>query len=258
MTTERVLVTGAARGIGAAVARRLAADGAAVVALDRCTDDPALDYDLGTRDQLEEVAASCGETSVAVVADVGDRRSLASALGSQDPFDAVVCAAGVVWGGHPVWETPTQVWESLVAANVTGVLNTAALTLPAMLARPAPRTGRFVAVASAAGIRGLPAMGGYSAAKHAVVGLVRSMAADLGDSGITANAVAPGSVDTDILSASASVYDLVSPEEFARHHVSGRLLHADEIAEAVTWLCSSAASGVTGVVLPVDAGMTAT
>jgi SDR family mycofactocin-dependent oxidoreductase len=258
MTTEQVLVTGAARGIGAAVTRRLAADGATVVALDRCADDPALEYHLGTRDQLEDVVAACGGGASAVVADVGDRRALAEALAAHGPFDAVVCAAGVVWGGPPVWETPAGVWESLLAANTTGVLNTAAVTVPAMLAAPPPRSGRFVAVASAAGTRGLPGMGGYSAAKHAVVGLVRSMAADLADSGVTANAVAPGSVDTDILAASAAVYDLASPEEFARHHLSGRLLHATEIAEAVAWLCSPAASGVTGAVVPVDAGMTAT
>lgn len=228
------------------------------MALDRCADDDALDYGLGTSGQLDAVAAACGVDSVAVAADVGDREELASALEPHGPFDVVVCAAGVVWGGRPVWETPAEVWESLLAANATGVLNTAAVTIPAMLARPAPSAGRFVAVASAAGIRGLPAMGGYSAAKHAVVGLVRSMAADLADSGITANAVAPGSVDTDILAASAAVYELGSPEEFARHHLSGRLLHAGEIAEAIAWLCSPAASGVTGAVLPVDAGMTAT
>ncbi len=192
------------------------------------------------------------------MADVADRDGLASALEGVGPFDAVVCAAGVVWGGPPLWETAEAVWESLAGVNILGVLNTAAVTIPAMLARPEPRSGRFVAVASAAGSRGLPAMGAYSATKHAVVGLVRSMAADLADSGITANAVSPGSVDTDILAASAHVYGSGSPREFDRHHLLGRLLDPAEVADAVAWLCSPGASGTTGATLSVDAGMTAT
>jgi SDR family mycofactocin-dependent oxidoreductase len=258
MTSRVVLVTGAARGIGAAVARQMADDGARIVAVDRCNDDNELEYPLASREQLEEVVSSCGNGSTAVVADVADRRGLATALDGSGPFDAVVCAAGVVWGGPPLWETPEPVWESLVGANVTGVLNVAAVTIPEMLAVPAPRSGRFVAIASAAGSRGLPSMGAYSASKHAVVGLVRSMAADLADSGVTANAVSPGSVDTDILEASARVYGLGSPVEFARHHLLGRLLDPAEVASAVAWLCSPGSSGMTGATLSVDAGMTAT
>ena len=85
-----------------------------------------------------------------------------------------------------------------------------------------------------------------------------AMAADLADSGVTANAIAPGSVDTDILAASAKVYGLGSVSEFAQHHTDQRLIGPEEIAEAVTWLCSPGSSAVTGAVLAVDAGMTAT
>jgi SDR family mycofactocin-dependent oxidoreductase len=261
MPETKVLVTGAARGIGAAVCRRLAADGAHVVALDRCSDHAALDYPLGTRKQLDSVVGECIEggaaAAEAVEADVADRRALEAALAGRGPFDSVVCAAGVLWGGDDVWATPPAVWDALVGANVTGVLNTAAVTIPPML-EAAPRPGRFVAVASAAGSKGLRSMGAYSATKHAVVGLIRSMAADLADSGITANAVAPGSTDTDKLGASAEVYGLASPEEFSVHHTLGRLLRPEEVAEAIVWLCSAASSGVTGTVVPVDAGMTAT
>ena len=128
--------------------------------------------------------------------------------------------------------------------------------MPALLARPEPRTGRFVAIASAAGVGGHPAIAAYTAAKHGVIGFVRSLAVELGASGITANAVSPGSTSTEILEASREVYDLHSAGEFAVHHPIGRLLLPDEIASAVAWLCGEEQSGVTGISLAVDGGMT--
>jgi NAD(P)-dependent dehydrogenase (short-subunit alcohol dehydrogenase family) len=101
-------------------------------------------------------------------------------------------------------------------------------------------------------------MGAYSAAKHGVVGLIRSLSADLVDTGVTANAVAPGSTTTAVLDASAVVYGLEAPTDFAVHHTSQRLLDPREVAAAIAWLCSEEASGVTGSVLSVDGGMTAT
>jgi NAD(P)-dependent dehydrogenase (short-subunit alcohol dehydrogenase family) len=145
----------------------------------------------------------------------------------------------------------------LIAVNLTGVWRLARAAVPELLRRPAPRRGRFVAVASAAGSVGLPRLAAYAAAKHGVLGLVRSLAAELGPEGVTANAVAPGSTRTAALDASAAVYGLPDVEEFRTHHLQDRLLEPAEIAAAIGFLLSEAASGITGAVLPVDAGMTA-
>jgi SDR family mycofactocin-dependent oxidoreductase len=193
---------------------------------------------------------------VRIQADVD--RAVDEATGRYGGLDAAVAVAGVVAGGTDVWETGDDQWRALTGVNLDGVWRLARAAVPALLARPAPRQGRFVAVASAAGVIGLPRMAAYAASKHGVIGLVRSLAGELGPHGVTANVVAPGSVATAALDASASFYGLADPTEFAVHHPLGRLVEPEEVAEAVAWLAGPHSSGVTGAVLPVDAGMTAT
>lgn len=198
---ERVaLVTGAARGIGAATVAALAAAGWAVVATDRCADDPALPYPMGTRDELDAVVAAAGPRVRGVVADTRDAQALAAAVSvarsDLGGLDAVVAAAGAVAGGLPVWEMPDDAVAAVLEVNLGGVITAARVGLPAVLERPRPRRGRFVAVASAAATRGLPMLSAYCAAKAGVCGLVRGLAAELRGSGVTANAVSPGSTDT--------------------------------------------------------------
>ena len=254
--TRVALVTGAARGIGAATVRAFAADGWSVVAVDRGTDDPRLPYALATRAELDALAA---DRVVPYVADTCDPAALAGAVAlAEERFgglDAALAVAGVVAGGVPLWEQPEDEVRAVLDVDLYGVLALARAAVPALLRRPEPRTGRFLAVASAAATRGLPMLAAYCAAKAGVTGLVRALAVELGGTGVTANAVSPGSTDTDVLAESARLYDLGSAAEFAHQQPLGRLLEPAEVAAALLWLASEHAGAVTGAVLPVDGGL---
>lgn len=253
------VVTGAGRGIGAATARALARDGWRLVLVDVCADVPAVPYRLATRDELEAVAADCG--GVAVVGDVRSQADMTGAVATAverfGGLDAAVAAAGVMAGGGPTWSTDEDTWHVLFGVNLEGVWRLARAAVPALLERPEPRRGRVVAVASVAGTTGMPLLGAYVASKHGVVGLVRSLAAELAPHGVTANVVSPGSTDTSMLSATADIYGLADPAEFAVHHPTGRLVRPEEVAAMIRWVLGPDSSGVTGAVLAVDAGMSA-
>ncbi len=257
------VITGAARGIGAATARLLAASGWSLVLVDRCRDDPALGYPLASRDDLDSVVEACGGARrvEAVVADVRDQAALDAAVATGvDRFggvDAALAIAGGIAGGVEAWRTGDELWHTMMAINLEGAWRLSRAAVPALLDRPAPRQGRFVAVTSAGGTVGLYMLAAYSAAKHGVVGLVRSLAAELAPHGVTANAVAPGSTVGAMLDATATLYGLSGTGEFTQHHMLPRLLEPREPASLIAWLCGPDSSGITGAVLPVDAGMTA-
>lgn len=261
MTGRTAIVTGAARGIGAAVVAELVGQGVTVVAVDACRDNPALGYALAGREDLARVERAGRGRVRARVADVRDRAALAGIVaeteGELGGIDIAVAAAGVIAGGHVLWEAPPDEYDVMMDVNVRGVWNLAATAVPAMLRRPEPRSGRFVAVASAAAHRGLLHLATYGAAKHAVVGLVRGLAADLHSSGVTAVAVSPGATETDMLTATARLYGLSDIDELAAGQPVGRALRPDEVAAAVGWACSAAASAVTGTTLHADGGFTA-
>jgi len=229
------LVTGAARGIGAATVLALARSGWRVLAVDVCADDAALPYPLGTRDELDAVVKEAGDPAsvLSYVCDVRD----------EDALGQAVDLAERTWGGLDA------------DVDLGGVISLARVAIPALLRRPQPRSGRFLAVASAAATRGMPGLAAYSAAKAGVAGLVRGLAVDLRGTGVTANAVSPGSTATAILDESARLYGLGSAQEFAWQQPLERLLEPAEIAAALAWLAGPEASGLTGAVVPVDAGL---
>ncbi|MFJ1767337.1 mycofactocin-coupled SDR family oxidoreductase [Amycolatopsis sp. NPDC088138] len=259
MSIRTALVTGAARGIGAATVLRLAEQGYAVLAVDVTADDPALPYPLGTAAELSTVVEKAGENTAAFVADVRDPAAMTAAVAEAERrwggLDVAIAAAGVIAGGVPLWEVPEEQEKAVLEVNLNGVLHLARAAVPALLRRTEPRDGRFLAVASAAATRGLPMLAAYCAAKAGVAGLIRALGAELGRSGVTANAVSPGSTDTPILAESARLYDLPEAAAFAEQQPAGRLLDPAEVAAVLAFLAGADSGGMTGAVVPVDGGL---
>jgi SDR family mycofactocin-dependent oxidoreductase len=258
--TSVALVTGAARGIGAATVRALADADWCVVALDVCADDATLGYPMATRAELDAVVAHAPQRITAAVADVRDVDGLGAAVALAEStwgaLDAAIACAGVIAGGVEQHLLSADAERTVIDVNLTGVLNLSRAALPALLRRPAPRSGRFVAVSSVAATRGLPMLAAYCAAKAGVLGFVRSAAVELAAEGITVNAVCPGSTETKILHHSARLYDLETVTEFGEQQPIGRLVRPDEVARAIAFLASPDADAITGIALPVDGGMT--
>jgi len=264
VTGRVAVVTGAGRGIGAAAVLALSAAGWSVLAVDSAADDPALPYPMATPADLSGVVRRAGETAGAgqvrsFVADVRDQGAVLAAVAEAEHrwggLDAAVAAAGVIAGGVPLWDFPPAQQQAVLDVNLGGVLSLARAAVPALLRRPAPRSGRFLAVASAAATRGLPMLAAYCAAKAGVTGLIRALAAELADSGVTANAVSPGSTATPILDESARLYGLPGAGSFAGQQPVRRLLDPAEVAAVLAFLASMASSGMTGAIVPVDGGL---
>ena len=250
------LVTGAGRGIGAATALRLADDGLRVLALDSCAGEGSdAGYPLATRADLDGVGGRLGERGAVVVGDVRDagvvRAAVAQARERWGRLDVAGAAAAVIAGGRPLWDDVSlaRLWD----VDVAGVWNTAAAAVPAMLAGPDPHGCRFVAIASAAGSRGLFHLTAYTTVKHAVVGLVRGLAADLVGTGVTATAVSPGATRTPMLEETARLYG-VRVADLAAGQLLREPLVPDEIAETVAFCCTAAGRALNGADVRADGG----
>ena len=260
------LVTGAARGIGRATVDVLVSQNYNVIALDSCgasgPQRPAgVEYALAAPEELFSLEASHPGRVLAQVGDVRDAGALTDAAAlAIDRFgrlDAAVAAAAVIIGGQPLWQTPESHLRSLLDVDVVGVWNTAVACIPAMLAGPAPQECRFVAVASVAGTQGLFRLSGYNVAKHAVIGLIKGLAADLVGTGVTAVAVSPGSTRTPMLDATASVYGLTDVDEFASSQLVRRLLEPHELGAIIAFCCSPNGAALNGSVIDASGGFSA-
>lgn len=267
------LITGAARGQGRSHALRLAADGAAVIALDLCATPATTEYPGATPDDLATTAQLIreGGGSVAtVIADVRDlgavQAAIHAALGQLDMsrLDVVVANAGIA-GGMPITSMTAQTWQEMIDIDLTGVWNTVRAAVPHLLA--GGRGGSIVLISSAnGGLKAPPNLSHYAAAKHGIVGLVRSLANELGPQRIRVNSVHPTAVDTDMIH-NEFTYRLFRPEldNPQRHDVIAlfRSFHSlpvpwiepSDVSEAVAFLASDAARYITGVQLTVDAGL---
>ncbi|MFW6773933.1 mycofactocin-coupled SDR family oxidoreductase [Nocardioides sp. CPCC 205120] len=235
--TPVALVTGAAGGLGTALLAALRRDGFAVVGVD-----------------VAPVVGPCAESHVLDVRDAAGLRALAAdVVERRGRLDAVVAAAAVMGGGTPLWETPDTVLDELWDVDARGVWNTAVACVPHLLVSPEPHRARFVAVASAAGERGMFGLAAYTAAKHAVVGIVRGLAADLVGTGAAAVAVSPGAMRTPMLTATAGLYG-VAEAELAAHQGLRRALEPAEVAEVVALCCSPAGAALNGSVVNADGG----
>jgi NAD(P)-dependent dehydrogenase (short-subunit alcohol dehydrogenase family) len=241
------LVTGAASGLGREVALRLAAEGAArIVLLDR---DAA-----GLRDLAREI----GPTALAASCDVSDPVSIAQAFaaGGLDQLDILVTAAGIIGPSLSIADCKPEDFDRVFAVNVRGTYLAVREAMP--LLRKAGG-GAIVTFASTAGLAGSAVLGPYSASKGAVVLMTRSLALAHAAERIRVNCVCPGSVETPMLDATFA--SAGSPAEvearriaFQAKHPLGRFGTTGEVAEAVLFLASDAASYLTGVALPVDGG----
>jgi NAD(P)-dependent dehydrogenase (short-subunit alcohol dehydrogenase family) len=245
--SSHAVVTGGGRGIGRSIASALAQAGATVTVLGR------------NRATLDEAVAA-GAAHFSGVADVTDQTAVFAAIAvaaRRQPIDILIANAGAAESA-PFVKSDAALFRRMMDVDFMGVVHAIQAVLPAMKDRP---QGRIVAIASTAGLKGYAYASAYSAAKHAVVGLVRSLALELANTRVTVNAVCPGFTDTDLLA--GSIDNIMKKTgrshdqavtDLSRYNPQGRLVTPAEVADAVLWLCGEGAGAITGQAIAVAGG----
>ena len=271
-TGKVALITGAARGQGRSHAVKLAEEGADIIAVDICAQIDSVPYPLATPADLAETAdqiRSLGRQVVAARADVRDQPQLRAAideavseLGRLD----IVCANAGIHSSAPAHDITEQAWQDLIDVNLTGVWLTCKVAVPHIIA--GGRGGVVIITSSVAGHKPYANISHYVAAKHALIGLTKALAQELAPHDIRVNAISPAQVDTDMIQ-NEMIYRLFLPdskeptrEQFSEASQATNLLPVPwveprDISEAVAFLVSDSARYVTGISLPVDAGVLA-
>jgi SDR family mycofactocin-dependent oxidoreductase len=267
------LITGAARGQGRAHAKRLAEEGADIVAVDICADIDNLGYPLGSSEELAEtvrIVENEDRRIIARRADVRDGAALQAvvdeAVAEFGGIDIVCANAGLIDSVPKVWEITEEMWDVQIDTMLKGVWNTVRAAVPVMI--ESGRGGSIIITSSLVGLKGTPHTGAYSAAKAGDVGLAQSLAAEVAPYGIRVNTVHPTAVDTDILMRNEPMQTLFradlggrvpTREEFAEACAPMNLLpipwiEARDVSNAVLFLASDESRYVTGLRMSVDAG----
>ena len=239
------IVTGASRGIGRAIALKLAECGADVA----INYSKSVDAAKEVSDEIEKMGRKCLLVQADVASFSDAQKMVDEVVEKMGTLDILVCNAGINMDGV-IWKMTEEQWDRVLAVNLKGYFNYCRAAVPVFREK---QYGKIVNIASINGLRGKFGQANYTAAKGGIIAFTKTLARDLGNKSINCNVVAPGLIETEMVAA----MDEAAKDKSRQEIILGRIGQPEEIADAVTWLCSDRASFVTGQAIAVDGGWTA-